>query len=98
MIENRTDINPLNIAYLHDRIQVFQSRPQKYGTQLTEEGVPYPVESKNKLNEERLKVNLKLFSQEEINRIPGIEEIPEIDAKDAGYTAWRIKAGWILTS
>lgn len=98
MIENRTDINPLNIAYLHDRIQVFQNRPQKYGTQLTEEGVPYPVESKNKLNEERLKVNLKLFSQEEINRIPDIEEIPEIDAKDAGYTAWRIKAGWILTS
>lgn len=96
MIENRSDINPLNIAYLYDRIQVFQSQPQKYGTQLTEERLPYPVESKNKLNEVRLKMNLKPFSQEEINRIPGIEKMAEIDAKDAAYTAWRIKTGWIL--
>ncbi|MDP9959270.1 DUF6624 domain-containing protein [Chryseobacterium lathyri] len=96
MIENKNEINPLNIAYLHDRIQVFQSRPQKYGTQLTEERVPYPVESKRHLNEERLKVNLKPFSQEEIDRIPEIENIPELDTKDAGYTAWRIKVGWIF--
>ncbi|GEN73928.1 DUF6624 domain-containing protein [Chryseobacterium lathyri] len=96
MIENKSGVNPLNIAYLHDRIQVFQSKPQKYGTQLTEERLPYPVENKNKLNEERLKVNLKPFSQEEINRIPGIEKIAEIDAKQVGYTEWRIKMGWIL--
>ncbi|MBB6369657.1 DUF6624 domain-containing protein [Chryseobacterium shigense] len=98
MVGNKEDISPLNIAYLHDRIQVFQGKPQRYGTQLTTEGIPYPVEDKNILNEERLKVLLQPFSQEEINHIPGIEKIPEIDGKDADYTAWRIKTGWIVTS
>ncbi|KMQ59634.1 hypothetical protein ACM40_15995 [Chryseobacterium sp. BLS98] len=98
MIENKKDINPLNMAYLYDRIQVFQSQPQKYGTQLTTGRIPYPVENKNQLNEERLKVNLPSFSQEEIEQIPGIETIAELDSRDADYTAWRIKTGWILTS
>ncbi|MCT2560420.1 DUF6624 domain-containing protein [Chryseobacterium herbae] len=95
MVENRNDIKPSNIAYLYDRIQVFQSQPQRYGTQLTSEGTPYPVEDKSSLNEERLKVNLPLFSQEEIDRIPGVENILEIDGKDTDYNAWRIKTGWI---
>ncbi|NML69042.1 hypothetical protein HHL23_04440 [Chryseobacterium sp. RP-3-3] len=95
MIENSSDVNPSNIAYLHDRIQVFQSKPQQYGTQLTVEGIPYPVEDKKHLNEERVKVNLPPLSQEIINRISGVEDIPEIDGKDAEYNAWRIKAGWI---
>ncbi|PIF45472.1 hypothetical protein CLU96_2477 [Chryseobacterium sp. 52] len=95
MIENSSDINPSNRAYLHDRIQVFQSQPQRYGTQLTAKGVPYPVEDKRSLNEERLKVNLLPFSQDEINKIPDVESIPEIDGKDSSYTVWRIKTGWI---
>lgn len=95
MIENKNDINPLNIAYLYDRIQVFQSQPQRYGTQLTGEGTIFPVEDKNHLNEERLKVHLTLLSREEISRIPGVENIPEIDGKDADYLSWRIKTGWI---
>ncbi|WP_223608235.1 hypothetical protein [Chryseobacterium sp. OSA05B] len=53
------------------------------------------MENKNTLNEERLKVNLPPFSQEEIDRIPDVENIPEIDGKDADYNAWRIKTGWI---
>ncbi|UWX62158.1 hypothetical protein N0B40_07655 [Chryseobacterium oranimense] len=98
MIENKNDINPSNIAYLYDRIQVFQSQPQKYGTQLTAEGMPYPVENKSHLNEERLKVNLPPFSQEEIEQIPGIEAIAELDNKDTEYTTWRVKTGWIPAS
>jgi hypothetical protein len=95
MMENRSNVNPTNIAYLHDRIEVFQSREQRYGTQLTVEGIPYPVENKNKLNEERLKMNLLAFSQEEIDRIPNVESIWEIDGKDTDYTVWRKKTGWI---
>ncbi|MGG5207314.1 DUF6624 domain-containing protein [Chryseobacterium sp. MIQD13] len=97
MTEHRSDINPLNIAYLYDRIQVFQSKPQRYGTQLISERIPYPVENKNNLNEERMKVNLLPFSQEELDKISDIENIAEIDGKDPDYTAWRIKTGWILT-
>ncbi|RXM41236.1 hypothetical protein BOQ62_01490 [Chryseobacterium sp. CH21] len=95
MEENSSDINPANIAYLYDRIQVFQSKPQKYGTQLSAERTIYPVENKDNLNEERKKVNLPELSKEEINNIPEPEEIPEIDSKDAGYTVWRKKVGWI---
>lgn len=95
MIENIDDIKPSNIAYLHDRIQFFQGRPQRYGTQLMADGIPYPVEDKGILNEERLKVNLMPLSQEKINAIPDVENIPEIENKDTDYTAWRIKTGWI---
>lgn len=95
MTENKDDINPSNIAYLYDRIQVFESKPQRYGTQLTAAGIPYPVEDKNSLNLERLKMNLPPFPQEVINAIQSVENIPEIDGKDADYTAWRKKVGWI---
>ncbi|WP_080778897.1 DUF6624 domain-containing protein [Chryseobacterium phocaeense] len=95
MIENSDDIKPSNIAYLHDRIQFFQGEPQRYGTQMMADGLPYPVENKNRLNAERRKVNLMPFSQEKINAIPDPENIPEIDRKDADYTAWRIKTGWL---
>ncbi|MGG7467471.1 DUF6624 domain-containing protein [Chryseobacterium arthrosphaerae] len=95
MEEHSGDINPKNKAYLHDRIKVFESKPQKYGTQLTANGVPFPVENKEQLNKVRKKVNLHEFSQEEINSIPQPDRIPEIEAADSGYTAWRKKVGWL---
>lgn len=95
MEENNHDVNPKNKAYLYDRILVFQSMPQKYGTQLTTEGVPYPVENKPSLNKERAKVNLAPLSEEEISRISDPENIPEIDAMNTEYNAWRRKTGWI---
>jgi hypothetical protein len=94
MNESRGDIHLKNMAYLYDRIQVFQSKPQKYGTQLIPEGI-YPVENTENLNKERETVNLPPLSQEKINQIPSTESIPEIDAKDEGYTIWRKKVGWI---
>ncbi|MDR6371016.1 hypothetical protein J2795_001938 [Chryseobacterium bernardetii] len=95
MEEHSHDINPLHKAYLYDRIQVFQSKPQKYGTQLTSEGTIYPVESKRNLNAEREKVNLRALSESDINRIPESEDIPEIDSKDIEYMDWRKRTGWI---
>lgn len=95
MEEKGYDVNPKNKAYLYDRILVFQSKPQKYGTQLTVEGLPFPVENKENLNQERIKVNLPQLSQEEINNIPEPDRIPEIEAQDSEYTVWRKKVGWI---
>lgn len=95
MIENSDDINPKNKAYLYDRIQVFQGNPQKYGTQLMMNGIPFPVEDIENLNRERKKVNLPLLSEKEIHQIPSSEEIPEIDGRDQGYIIWRKKVGWI---
>ncbi|REC59804.1 hypothetical protein DRF65_24045 [Chryseobacterium pennae] len=95
MVENSHDITKKNKAYLYDRIQVFQSRPQKYGTQLMTDGIPYPVEDKENLNSERKKANLPSLSEKEINQIPDPENIPEIDNRDEDYTVWRRKVGWI---
>ncbi|KGE12282.1 DUF6624 domain-containing protein [Sphingobacterium deserti] len=95
MKENKDDINPLHIAYLHDRILVFQSKPQKYGTQLTSGGAIYPVRNKANLNIERKKVNLPALSNAEIDKILKPEDITEIDDKVSGYTHWRKKVGWI---
>lgn len=95
MIENNHDINQKNKAYLYDRIQVFQGKPQKYGTQLMMNGIPFPVENIESLNEERAKVNLSPFSEKVINQIPDPKEIPEIDGRDPEYLIWRKKVGWI---
>lgn len=95
MLENQNDISRSNIAYLYDRIQVFQSKPQRYGTQLTAGGVPYPVENKTLLNEKRLQAELPPLSQEVITNIADIGMIPEIDGQDTDYNAWRIKTGWL---
>ncbi|MCJ7935714.1 MAG: hypothetical protein MUW56_19325 [Chryseobacterium sp.] len=95
MEENGADINLTNKAYLYDRIQVFQSKPQKYGTQLTAERKLYPVENKEILNRERKKVHLPLLSLKEINSIPNPEDIPEIDEPESEYTIWRKKVGWL---
>lgn len=95
MEENSNDINPIHKAYLYDRIQFFQGKPQKYGTQLTAEGIVYPVENKETLNKEREKVNLPALPLAEINKIPEPENIPEIDGQNIEYTTWRKKVGWI---
>ncbi|RXM53245.1 MULTISPECIES: DUF6624 domain-containing protein [unclassified Chryseobacterium] len=95
MEESDHDINPKNKAYLYDRIQVFQGKPQKYGTQLIASGIPFPVEDRKNLNSEREKVNLPPLSEEEMNQIPDPEEIPIIESKDEGYLVWRKKVGWV---
>ncbi|MGL6127912.1 DUF6624 domain-containing protein [Chryseobacterium artocarpi] len=95
MEENSHDINLTNKAYLYDRIQVFQGKPQKYGTQLIADGIPYPVENKKHLNNDRKKAGLPQLSMLDINKIPEIEEILTIDGKDKEYLIWRKKAGWL---
>lgn len=95
MVENSHDVNPKNLAYLYDRIQVFQGRPQKYGTQLISGGIPFPVENKDTLNEEREKLGLPSLSRKVINQILEVEEISKIEEKDEEYMVWRKKVGWI---
>ncbi|WP_160139717.1 DUF6624 domain-containing protein [Chryseobacterium sp. c4a] len=95
MEANSHDIHLKNKAYLYDRIQVFQGKPQKYGTQLIAGGIPYPVEDKESLNNEREKMNLPPLSNKEIHQIPDQAEIPEIDSRDEEYLKWRKKVGWV---
>lgn len=63
MKKNKDDINPQNIAYLEDRLNMFQNKPQTYGTQLRQDPETgklklYTVKDINDLNNARQSVGL----------------------------------------
>lgn len=94
MLENQADINLKHFAYLFDRIQFFQGKPQKFGTQYNSDGSIYPVINKDELNELRKKYDLPELTQEEINKIASADEIESIENQNPDYILWRQKVGW----
>ncbi|WP_312900142.1 DUF6624 domain-containing protein [Chryseobacterium taichungense] len=94
MFEDQSDINLKHLAFLFDRIQFFQGKPQKFGTQLNSDGSIYPVMNKDEINAMRKDHLLPEFSQEEIDKIPPIEHIESIESQNPDYIAWRQKVGW----
>jgi hypothetical protein len=93
MNEVATDINPQNLAYLHDRICYFEGRPQKYGTQFDDRGL-YPVENKNEVNGLRQMLKLTPYSPDRIVEID-LSDNPEDLHKDPAFNEWRRKTRWI---
>lgn len=51
--EPENELNKQNIAYLEDRINVSEGRPQKYGTQSDASGKLFPIEDVKRVNEFR---------------------------------------------
>ncbi|WP_333862742.1 DUF6624 domain-containing protein [Sphingobacterium sp.] len=94
MFQNQTDINLKQLAFLFDRIQFFQGKPQKFGTQLNSDGTIYPVINKNEINDLRNMYNLPELSLEEINKIPPVEDLESIESQNPEYIKWRQKVGW----
>ncbi|WP_449398968.1 DUF6624 domain-containing protein [Chryseobacterium wanjuense] len=94
MFEDQSDINLKHLAFLFDRIQFFQGKPQKFGTQLNSDGSIYPVINKDEINELRKKHLLPELSQKEIDKILPIEQIESIESQNPNYIAWRKKVGW----
>ncbi|SHF48180.1 DUF6624 domain-containing protein [Pedobacter caeni] len=95
MLEQKQDIATKNIAYLYDRIQVYRSKPQKYGTQMISKDVLFPVENPLKINIYRSEVGLPELSEKQIQLIPDCDQIQLIDNQDEEYNLWRKKIGWI---
>jgi hypothetical protein len=95
MLKNSNDNDLKNLAYLFDRIQFFQGKPQKFATQLNSDGTIYPVINKDEINELRIKNNLPILSPEEIDRILPIEDIERNENENPDYLLWRKKTGWI---
>jgi len=95
MLENKQDIAPKNIAYLYDRIQVYKSKPQKYGTQMISRDVLFPVENPLRINIYRSEVGLPNLSVKQVKLIPDCDQIQLIDSQDEDYNIWRKKTGWI---
>lgn len=100
--ENQADAKQL--AYLTDRIAVFEDRPQLYGTQFDWDGNgemnPNPFDDLEKVNERRKSVGLNsLQEQTEIIRKQIIAENqkPPVDGQERNKQAdeWRKKVGWI---
>ncbi|WP_306352746.1 DUF6624 domain-containing protein [Flavobacterium sp. '19STA2R22 D10 B1'] len=89
MEANIEQINPQNIAYMHDRICCYQGRLQRYGTQYNKDGSFCPVEDKDQVNANRARVQLKPISIERINEKDTLGDDPQ-------YNEWRKKVGWIL--
>lgn len=94
MSENESDVNKKHLAYLYDRIQYFQGKPQRYGTQLNADGSIYPVIDLNHLNVWRLQYNLPPLSQTDLDRISAVEDIERLENENPAYVHWRDSVGW----
>jgi len=94
MLEYQADINLKHLCYLFDRIQFFEGKPQRFGTQYNSDGSIYPVVNKNELNELRKKYNLPEIAQNEIDKIPSVEDIEFIENQNPDYILWRQRVGW----
>jgi hypothetical protein len=56
------DAEPRHFAYLHDRVAVAESRPQRFGTQYRE-GKPAPIEDEARVDERRKQVGLGTMAE-----------------------------------
>lgn len=95
-------INPSNVAFLTDRIAMFENKPQHYGTQFEfdENGkpVPYKLDAPwNIVNERRNQIGLNSL-EERLTELTGqavIKTKEEILKERNEFEQWKKKIGWI---
>lgn len=101
---NENQADPVNLAYLTDRIAVFEGNPQLYGTQFDwdEKGELSPnlFDDLIKVNERRKIIGLNsLEEQTEIIRKRALEEnqLPpeDFEKRKQEILQWKKKVGWI---
>jgi 23S rRNA maturation mini-RNase III len=102
-------IDPVNLAFLSDRIAMYENRPQSYGTQFVddEQGqlVPYLLDnSVDQVNQRRQQVGLNTIAERlaELTAQINVEQgrqptLTERESVQVEYDAWRRKVGWITT-
>lgn len=99
--ENKAD--PISLAYLIDRIAVFEGEPQLYGTQFdwdaNGEMNPNQFDNIAKVNQRRKVLGLNtLEEQTEImkERVKNENQRPpkDIEERKRGYNKWRKSVGW----
>ncbi len=103
MVQN-SRANPIQLAYLTDRIAVFEGRPQVYGTQFDwdEEGElgPHPIDDIVKVNQRRKSIGLNTLEEQiRLNRIraqiEGQSPPKDLEKRKQEYDEWRKKVKWI---
>jgi hypothetical protein len=96
------EANPLDAAYLADRIAVFEGRPQLFGTQFdwTDGQLsPAPVAEPETLDARRASVGLPPMAETVAQmRVRAAEEgdtgPADMGARQAAFEAWARKVGW----
>lgn len=100
--ENKAD--PKNLAYLTDRIAVFEGKPQLYGTQFDwdENGElsPNPYDDLTKVNHRRKSIGLNTLEEQTVimrKQVENENELPPTDFEKRKQKSdeWRKKVGWI---
>lgn len=97
------EIDPQELAYLEDRVLVFEGKPQIFGTQFDwdEDGLlsPYPIENPDQVNELREKIGL--LSIEEQTVVMRQRALAEGEKPPKKYSlrlkemdVWAKKVGW----
>ncbi len=96
--------NPINLAYLTDRIAVFEGKPQRFGTQFDwdENGAlsPHPCDDPAHVDQRRRSIGLN--SLEEQTRImrkrtekENQRQPADREKRQQEFEAWRKNVGWI---
>jgi hypothetical protein len=93
------DVPAWQVAYLEDRIRVFEGRPQRYATQfdMGEDGspVPYEIEDPEAVDERRRAVGLEPLAARLSREHKVTPPDPEARAKwEREYQEWLRKVGW----
>lgn len=95
--------DPKNLAYLMDRIAIFENKPQLYGTQFDwdehRELSPNPIDNLAKVNERRKSIGLNTLEEQiEIIRIRAKSEnqLPsrDIEKRNQEIEKWKKNVGW----
>ncbi len=100
VIENKVD--PIGMAYLQDRICVYEGKPQLYGTQFDwdAQGMmsPNPYDDLHLVNQRRASLGLNSLEEQTLimRRRPENQTPPKDLAKrNVAYEAWCRAVGWV---
>ncbi|CCH53985.1 hypothetical protein BN8_03122 [Fibrisoma limi BUZ 3] len=107
--EKAGTIDPVNVAFLSDRIAMFENRPQSYGTQFVDDDqgqlVPYALDASiDQVNQRRQQLGLNTIEERltELTAQMRVEQEKQRTAAERQvaqneYDTWRRKVGWLST-
>ena len=95
--------NPMHLAYLSDRIAVFEGRPQRYGTQFDwdEDGLmsPNKIDDLDTVNQRRASLGLNTLQEQTLLMRVRVEEENEtpptnLSRRQEEMKEWKARVGW----
>ena len=98
----RDEARAVQLAYLSDRINTFEGKAQRYGTQFDWDTdgrmSPLPYDDERRVNERRAALGLNTLAEQTAQmRLAAAETTPPADlgARQRAYERWRRQVGWM---